>query len=962
MREEGGNPPGHDASKPGNGGVRAPVKGESSSANVRVPNDAETLFGSPPSVDSPGISPSDSPTIVGSSPSQVLPGDYSEAGQHVQTSGHLLAQRYEILSLLGEGGMGAVYKAKDVELSRLVALKVIRPDLARNRAILDRFKQELILATQVTDRNVVRIYDLGEAEGIKFITMEYVEGENLAHVLHQRTNLSPKEAVALIEQVCRELEGSQSGGGIHRDLKTQNIMTEKGARILVMDFGLAKTLEGDRMTQTGAMVGTMEYMSPEQALAGNLDQRSDIFSLGLIFYELLTGATPFRADSALASLIKRTQERVVPVSEYDKSIPSELSQIVGRCLERDVAQRYQSAAELLADLELWSGTGKSGIIAARLRPGPRRWADENKRLIAGASCLVLLLIAALAYFLTRPRTLPSQEAKQAAAPAARPRSLAILPFRNSSGDAKDDWMGTSLADMLSTDIGQSAHLHTVSTDRLHQVLSDLRVGPETAVDPDTLRRVAQFSNADVLVSGQYARFGDQIVIDATIRDLVHDQTIPVKAQALVKDLPTAIDSLADSVRKNLSLSADVVEELKAQSFKPNSTSVEALREYDAGSALMRAGKYVDALKHLQAATNDDPQFALAFSRLADAQSELGFQSDAEQSSSRATDLAHNQKLPLAETYLINASNARIMKDNKKALEAYENLLKSSPGDVDVQYELGDLYLQNGEYDKARAEFTGVLKSDPKNIKALWRLGVVDNLTGNPQAALDSLTRGSSLAIQVDNQEQQALILLSMGISYRLLNKPEEALRNYQDSIAINEKIGQKRGVAAALNEMGGVQRTSGKPDAALTSHNKALVLLRDIGMKDETANTLTNLGAVYQDLGKFDQALEVYKQALQIYRESGDQSYESLCLDNIAGVYLAIGDTDNAFTYSQQALQLREQLGVPGDIDDTQESLSEAYTATGQYDQAMTELMRALELSRKVGDSGGIALISHQIG
>ena len=959
MREEGANPPGQDPTKPGNGGVRTPVKGESSSANVHLPSDADTIFGFTPD---PSPNPSDSPTIVGIPASQVLPGGYSEAGQHVLTSGHLLAQRYEVLSLLGEGGMGAVYKARDVELSRMVALKVIRPDLARNRAILDRFKQELILATQVTHRNVVRIYDLGEAEGIKFITMEYVEGEDLAAILHRRVKLPPREAVAVIEQVCRALEAAHNVGVIHRDLKPQNVMWETGSgRILVMDFGLAKTLEGERMTQTGAMVGTMEYMSPEQALAGNLDQRSDIFSLGLIFYELLTGQTPFHADSALASLIKRTQERVVPVSELEKSVPPELSQIVSRCLERDVALRYQNASELLADLELWAGTGRSGIIAARLKPGPRRWADENKRLLAGVAGLVLLLIVTLAYFLTRPKSAPVSETKQGV-PVVPARSLAILPFRNSSGDAKDDWIGSSVADMLSTDIGQSAHLHTVPTDRLHQVLTDLRVGPETAVDPDTLRRVAQFSNADVLVSGQYARFGDQIVIDATIRDLVHDQTVPVKAQALVKDLPTAIDSLADSVRKNLSLSANVVEELKAQSFKPNSTSVEALREYDAGSALMRAGKFVDALKHLQAATNDDPQFALAFSKLADAQSELGFQSDAEQSSIRATDLAHNQKLPLAETYLINASNARIMKDNKKALEAYENLLKSSPGDVDVQYELGNLYLQNGEYDKALTEFKGVLQTDPKNIRALWRLGVVDNLTGNPQAALDSLTRGSSLAIQVDNQEQQALILLSMGISYRLLNKPEEALRNYQDSIAINEKIGQKRGVAAALNEMGVVQRTSGKPDAALASYNKALALLRDIGMKDETANTLTNLGGVYQDLGKFDQALEVYKQALQIQRETGDQSYESQCLDNIASVYLAMGDTDNAFTYSQQALQLREKLGVPGDIADTLESLSEAYTATGQYDQAMTALMRALELSRKVGDSGRIALVSHQIG
>ncbi len=933
------------------------MKGESSSANVRLPSDADTIFGSPPNV-----APSDSPTIVGgTSFPQTMAGNYSEAGQRVLASGYLLAQRYEILSLLGEGGMGAVYKAKDVELGRVVALKVIRPELARNRAILDRFKQELILATQVTDRNVVRIYDLGEAEGIKFITMEYVEGEDLAAILRQRTKLPPHEAVIVIEQVCRALAAAHNVGVIHRDLKPQNIMWEKSGRILVMDFGLAKTLEGDRMTQTGAMVGTMEYMSPEQALAQNLDQRSDIFSLGLIFYELLTGQTPFRAESALASLIKRTQERVVPVSEFDVSVPAELSQIVNRCLERDVALRYQSAGELLADLELWLGTGRSGVIAARLRPGPRRWATENHRLLAGAAVLLVLLVAIVGYFLTRPKSAALPEAKQEEQ-AGRPRSLAILPFRNSSGDAKDDWIGSSVADMLSTDIGQSAHLHPVSSDRLHQVLSDLHVGPDTAIDSDMLRRVAQFSNADVLVSGQYARFGDQIVIDATIRDLVHDQTVPVKAQALVKDLPTAIDSLADSVRKNLSLSASVVEELKAQSFKPNSKSVDALREFNEGSVLMRAGKNLDALKHLQLATNEDPEFALAFSMLGEAQSELGFQSDAEQSSIRALNLAQNQNLPLPEKYLISASNARIMKDNKKAIEAYENLSKSLPGDVDVQYELGVLYLQNGEYDKARATFAKVLQSDPKNIKALWQTGIVDNITGNLQAALDALTQGLTLTIQFDNPEQRALILLSMGNSYRRLNKPDEALRNYQESIAINEKIGQKWGISAALNEMADVQATGGQPDAALASYNKSLVLLREIGMKGGTANVLGDMGTIYHDLGKFDQALDAYKQALQIVRETGDQANEAQCLNNIANVYLTIGDNDNAFTYYQQALQLREKLGVPVDIADTLEGLSEAYTATGQYEQAMTGLMRALELGRNAGDAHSVAVVSHQIG
>jgi serine/threonine protein kinase/tetratricopeptide (TPR) repeat protein len=967
MREEGGNPPGHDASKSANGGVRTPIKGESSSANARLPSDAETLFGAPavspypPGIPSAAAHINDTPTVVDSSFSHLSSAGFTAAGPSALLAGHLLAQRYEVLSQLGEGGMGAVYKARDVELGRMVALKVIRPDLARNRAMLDRFKQELILATQVTHRNVVRIYDLGEAEGLKFITMEYVEGEDLASVLHRRTKLPPQEAVSIIEQVCRALEAAHNVGVIHRDLKPQNIMEEKSGRILVMDFGLAKTLEGDRMTQTGAVVGTMEYMSPEQALAGNLDQRSDIFSLGLIFYELLTGATPFRAESALASLIKRTQERVVPVSELDSSVPAELSQIVGRCLERDVALRYQSASELLADLELWMGTGKSGIIAARLRPGPNRWVAENKPLLAGVTGLLLLLVAVLAYFLARPKAVAPFDARQEVQ-SARPRSLAILPFRNSSGAPKDDWIGSSVADMLSTDIGQSAHLHTVSTDRLHQVLSDLHLGPETAIDPDMLRRVAQFSNADVLVSGQYAIFGDQVVIDATIRDLVHDQTVPVKARALLKDLPTAIDSLADSVRKNLSLSADVVEELKAQAFKPSSTSVDALREFNQGSVLMRAGKNLDAQKHLQMATNLDPDFALAFSGLADVQADLGFQSDAEQSSIRAMNLAQHQNLPLPEKYLINASNARIMKDNKRAIEAYENLSRSLPGDVDVQYELGVLYLQSGEYDKARATLANVLKNDPKNIKALWQTGVVDTITGNPRAALDALTQGLTLSIQFDNQEQRALILLDMGIAYRQLNKPEEALQNYQESIAINEKIGQKWGLSAGLNEMADFEASSGKPDAALASYNKSLTLLREIGMKTDIADTLTNMGTVYQDLGKFDQALDVYKQSLQIQRETGDRAYEAQCLHNIAEVYLTMGDSDNAFTYYQQALELREKLGVPGDIAETLEGLSLAYTTSGQYEQAMTALMRALELARKVGDERRVALVFHRIG
>src|ERR1700687_3075558 len=242
--------------------------------------------------------------------------------------GTLLGARYRVLRILGQGGMGAVYQARDQELDRTIALKVIRPERASIPGILARFKQELILSRNVTHKNVIWIFDLGEAEGTKFITMEYVEGEDLRAILRRKGKFHSKEAVAVIQQICRALEAAHSEGVIHRDLKPQNVMRDPQGRVVVMDFGLARSLESDGMTQTGALVGTLEYMSPEQALGASLDQRSDLFAVGLIFYELLIGKAPYKADTAIASLMKRTNERAIPASEIDASLPVSLSAIV----------------------------------------------------------------------------------------------------------------------------------------------------------------------------------------------------------------------------------------------------------------------------------------------------------------------------------------------------------------------------------------------------------------------------------------------------------------------------------------------------------------------------------------------------------------------------------------------------------------------------------------------------------
>lgn len=274
------------------------------------------------------------------------------------------------------------------------------------------------------------------------------------------------------------LKAAHREGVIHRDLKPGNIMRDQHGRILVMDFGMARSLQSDSMTKTGAVLGTIEYMSPEQTMGSKLDARSDLFALGLIFYELLTGKMPYKAESVVASLLKRTQERATPVSQIETSIPGALSEIVSKCLEPDIKLRYQTAAEILNDLNAWQGKG----AAAKLHfTAVHTWGqDISWHWIGGFGAVVIVVILG---FLLRGKLAPTSGIQ---APAAPVLSLAILPFHNASGDPSLDWLGSSVADMLSTDVGQSPQLRTVSPNRLHQIFTDLHISCATVLDSPTI--------------------------------------------------------------------------------------------------------------------------------------------------------------------------------------------------------------------------------------------------------------------------------------------------------------------------------------------------------------------------------------------------------------------------------------------------------------------------------------------
>ncbi len=323
----------------------------------------------PPSDKSGSVTvPMDSLGTQGTSWSKATTFDGDGGTKNLQV-GDLLAGRYEILKLLGEGGMGAVYRARDNELERMVAVKVIRPDLARNAQILHRFKQELILARQVTHRNIIRIFDLGHAEGMRFITMEYIDGEDLSSLLVKRGRLPAAEAVAIVMQVALGLEAAHAEGVVHRDLKPQNIMLDPQGKVSVMDFGIARSVDASNMTRTGALMGTPTYMSPEQAQGQKVDARSDLYTLGIILYELLTGKAPFEADNPMATLVRRLQEKPKAPIELEPGIPKALNDIVVKMLATQAADRYQTASELLRDLDAWEAARTGRATLTRKQSG-----------------------------------------------------------------------------------------------------------------------------------------------------------------------------------------------------------------------------------------------------------------------------------------------------------------------------------------------------------------------------------------------------------------------------------------------------------------------------------------------------------------------------------------------------------------------------------------------------------------
>jgi eukaryotic-like serine/threonine-protein kinase len=841
------------------GGLRAPAKGESGSSEVPLDNDGATFIEPPPRKEPPPRRPPVDPGATVVQPNASLEGgtairtpsgprSYVTSYQNVVLQeGDFLGGRYEILSLLGEGGMGAVYKAADREVERVVALKLIRPELASNPAILARFKQELLTAHQVTHKNVIRIYDIAEADGVKFITMEYVEGSDLRQLLREHGKFPPDEAVDMIRHVCLALDAAHSVGIIHRDLKPQNIMRDKSGRILVMDFGLARSVQSEGMTQTGALMGTIEYMSPEQAMGKTLDQRSDLFAVGLILYELLSGKMPFRAETAMASLLMRNQERAVPLSEIDATVPAGLSDIVSRCLERDLERRYPNAAEIAADLDAWQG--KRPVMASIVMQAPKQPRKIPWNWIAPAAVFVLLGGMFVAIPQTRRLIFSSTAVTGGAQPnvvnaglpaLSQGRYVAVMPFKVLGDASAIGYIAEGLGEAMSAKLFQLKELHVTSQDAARKI------------DPQMpLPQIAKKLGANMVVTGTVQGSPEQLRITVKLDNVPENKMVWTEEFSGVPgDLLTLEDKiygkLATALEANTSDS-----ELAAIGAHPTDNA-DAYDLYLRGKNALRGQfdqkNFQTAIGYFDQSLKKDPSFALAYTGRADA------------------------SLRMYSVKKDPSWSEKALADAQRAVSLNDKL-------PEAHLTLGTVYRSTGQNNQAITELKRGLELAPNSDEAYRRLGNAYASVNQRDLAIEALAKA------VEINPYYWMNANSLGQAYSSFGDYQRALKAFQQVVQLEPENSN------GYNNLGTAYVSLGKYEESITAFKKSLELRSD-------AQTYSNLATSLFTLKRYSEAVPMYEKAVELNQT------DQYLMGNLADGYRWAGQQDKAVLAYKKAIAL----------------------------------------------------------
>ncbi|MGD8538954.1 MAG: protein kinase [Candidatus Aminicenantes bacterium] len=614
------------------------------------------------------------------------------------TSGSTFAGRYQIIEELGKGGMGWVYRAMDKKLSEEVALKLIKPEIASDKKTVQRFSNELKIARKIAHKNVGKMYDLNEEDGTHYITMEYVPGQDLKGLIRQSKQLTVGTAISITQQICDGLSEAHSLGVVHRDLKPSNIMIDKNGNARIMDFGIARSVEGKGLTGAGIMIGTPEYMAPEQVEGKEVDARTDIYSLGIILYEMLTGRVPFEGDTALSVAVKHKTEMPKAPTEYNERIPEDLNRLILRCLEKDKEKRYQSVDELspeLADIE--KGVPTAERVMPERTPLTSREITVKfslKRLLLPGAVVIAVIIVALLIWKVLPRK------GRGPLPAGKP-SLAVMYFENNTGEEGLDHWRKALSDLLISDLTQSKYIKVLSSDKLFSILRKLDLLEARSYGTEDLQEVAFEGKASHLLQGVLTKAGDNFRINITIQEastgeLIGSETAEGRGQ---ESFHLMVDELTPKIKTNFELNdEDIAGDIDKDIGKIMTKSPEAYKYYVEGRKYHKPGSYDLELEFMEKAVDIDPEFAMAYRAMAAVHRNWRDYPEARKYLDKA--LEFSDRLPVRDQYLIEGDSHSIDNNFEKAVEAYSKLLELYPDDYTGLNNMGVLYAARDDWDNA----------------------------------------------------------------------------------------------------------------------------------------------------------------------------------------------------------------------------------------------------------------------
>ena len=841
--------------------------------------------------------------------------------------GKVLGNRYEILGVIGKGGMGWVYKARDREIDRVVAIKVIKPDLARDETVIARFRDEIILARKVTHKNVLRIFDIAEADGFKFISMPFIEGKDLKAIITEKGKLTTDEALDVAVQVLEALKSAHDVGVVHRDLKPHNILIDADGNACVTDFGIAKSMDAGGLTMTGQIVGTPDYMSPEQAEGRDVDGRSDLYSFGLVLYEMLTGHVPFKADSIITTLMMRLREIAEPPSQTNPDVPAWVDRLVMKALERNPDDRYATADDILHDIE---------------RAHVKRKIRLRGRNLVLAGVGIAAAAVALFFFGLKPRLSFEQERT----------FIAVLPFENLTGETELDWLASGIPENLTADLAQSRFFRVMSTDRLRHVVSDIGGDPNGYDVGEIMAQIGRATDLDAVAMGSFAKIGEKIRITLRIEDANSQEMIGSRSvDGTEEELLAMIDNLTRNTKQIFNLSqSDIDEDLDQEVGAQRTKSVSAASNYSKGLDFAYSGAYLEAAEAFEGAIEDDEDFAIAYARAAEAYMNLGYDDRAEELASAAVEklVKNMDRVPPSDRTYILATQATVTHNAEQAIESYTDFIAEFPDDPEGYYKLAVTYIEISEWDLAAENLRKALEIDPKAGSVRYELGRVLIYRHDLDAALVELDQALTYYRDIGNREGEARVLNAMAVAHRRKNEIDRAIEYLEASIAIKEELGDRRGIAVSLGNLGLIYQTAGDVERALEVLNRSLEIRREIGDQGGIAHTLNKIGQVYQSYGRYDEALFHFERSYEIREEIGSKHLMASSLSDMGNIYALMGDYDKAAEMDSLALAIRVEIGDEQGEAMSLRNIAEILINRGLHGRAKTNLDKALAIDRRI--------------